>query len=123
MVGVWYVDIDLVMFYDVFIINILLFFEDLGFCVKGEGGLFVQGGCIVFGGELVVNINGGGLFCVYLGMYGMFLIIEVVIQFCCQGGEWQLVKVDVVLLYGNGGMLFSQVIVLFGIGDMFQIFG
>lgn len=68
----------MVEFYDVFIINIILFFEDFGFCVKGDGGVFVEGGCIVFGGVLLVNMNGGGLFCVYFGMYGIFMVIEVV---------------------------------------------
>uniref|UniRef100_UPI001C9901EA thiolase C-terminal domain-containing protein n=1 Tax=Neisseria meningitidis TaxID=487 RepID=UPI001C9901EA len=68
-------DIDLEMLYDAFTINTLLFLEDLGFCAKGEGGPFVQGGRIAPGGELAVNTNGGGLSCVHPGMYGMFLII------------------------------------------------
>lgn len=80
MAGVRHADIDLVMLYDAFTINTLLFLEDLGFCAKGEGGPFVQGGRIAPGGELAVNTNGGGLSCVHPGMYGMFLIIEAVTQ-------------------------------------------
>jgi acetyl-CoA acetyltransferase len=35
--------------YDAFTINTLLFLEDLGFCPKGEGGRFVEGGRIAPG--------------------------------------------------------------------------
>lgn len=87
MAGVRHADIDLVMLYDAFTINTLLFLEDLGFCAKGEGGPFVQGGRIAPGGELAVNTNGGGLSCVHPGMYGMFLIIEAVTQLRRQAGD------------------------------------
>ncbi len=117
MAGVRHADIDLVMLYDAFTINTLLFLEDLGFCAKGEGGPFVQGGRIAPGGELAVNTNGGGLSCVHPGMYGMFLIIEAVTQLRRQGGERQLAKADVALLHGNGGTLSSQVTALLGTGD------
>jgi acetyl-CoA acetyltransferase len=52
-------DMDVVMLYDAFTINTVLFLEDLGFCEKGEGGPFVSGGKISPGGELAVNTNGG----------------------------------------------------------------
>ena len=39
-------DIDAVELYDAFTINTILFLEDLGFCKKGEGGAFVEGGRI-----------------------------------------------------------------------------
>lgn len=114
MAGVKHSDIDLVMVYDAFTINTILFLEDLGFCPKGEGGRFVQGGRIAPGGELAVNTNGGGLSCVHPGMYGMFLIIEAVTQLRRQAGERQLKKADVALLHGNGGTLSSQVTALLG---------
>jgi acetyl-CoA acetyltransferase len=57
-------DIDVLALYDAFTINTILFLEDLGFCKKGEGGAFVQGGAIAPGGRLAVNTNGGGLSCV-----------------------------------------------------------
>jgi len=114
MAGVKHADIDLVMVYDAFTINTILFLEDLGFCSKGEGGHFVQGGRIAPGGELAVNTNGGGLSCVHPGMYGMFLIIEAVTQLRRQAGERQLEKADIALLHGNGGTLSSQVTALLG---------
>ena len=42
----WTKDMDVVMLYDAFTINTVLFLEDLGFCEKGEGGPFVSGGKI-----------------------------------------------------------------------------
>ena len=54
-------DIDVLELYDAFTINTILFLEDLGFCKKGEGGSFVEGGRIAPGGALPVNTNGGGL--------------------------------------------------------------
>ena len=76
MAGVSVSDIDLVEIYDAFTINTIMFLEDLGFCAKGEGGPFVEGGAIAPGGRLAVNTNGGGLSCCHPGMYGMFPLIE-----------------------------------------------
>jgi len=117
MAGVSHADIDLVMLYDAFTINTLLFLEDLGFCPKGEGGRFVQGGHIAPGGGLAVNTNGGGLSCVHPGMYGLFLIIEAVQQIRGEAGERQLKKADIALLHGNGGTLSSQVTAFLGSAD------
>lgn len=107
-------DCDLVMLYDAFTITTLLFLEDLGFCPKGEGGRFVQGGTIAPGGKLAVNTSGGGLSCVHPGMYGLFLIIEAVTQLRRQAGDRQLDKCDVAICHGNGGTLSSQVTALLG---------
>lgn len=114
MAGLSHADIDLVMLYDAFTINTILFLEDLGFCPKGEGGCFVQDGRIAPGGELAVNTNGGGLSCIHPGMYGMFLIAEGVAQIRKEAGERQLKKADIALLHGNGGTLSSQVTAFLG---------
>ncbi|WP_102225170.1 thiolase [Acidimangrovimonas sediminis] len=114
MAGITHSDIDLVMLYDAFTINTILFLEDLGFCPKGEGGRFVRDGRIAPGGELAVNTNGGGLSCVHPGMYGMFLIAESVAQIRREAGERQLDRADIALLNGNGGTLSSQVTAVLG---------
>lgn len=114
MAGVKQSDVDLVMLYDAFTITTLLFLEDLGFCPKGEGGRFVQGGTIAPGGKLAVNTSGGGLSCIHPGMYGMFLILEAVMQIRGEAGERQLPRCDVALCHGNGGTLSSQVTALLG---------
>jgi acetyl-CoA acetyltransferase len=104
-------DVDLLMLYDAFTINTILFLEDLGYCPKGEGGRFIADGAIAPGGALAVNTNGGGLSCVHPGMYGMFLIVEAVTQLRGHAGERQ-VKAEIALCHGNGGTLASQATVI-----------
>lgn len=96
-------DIDVVELYDAFTINTVLFLEDLGFCAKGEGGPFVEGGAIAPGGRLPVNTNGGGLSCVHPNMYGTFLVVEAVRQLRGECGERQVPNAKTALAHGNGG--------------------
>lgn len=114
MAGVEREDIDLLMLYDAFTINTILFLEDLGFCAKGEGGPFVSGGRIAPGGVLPVNTSGGGLSCVHPGMYGLYTMIEAVTQLRGAAGERQVKDAAVALAHGNGGVLSSQVTTIWG---------
>ena len=50
MAGLSPAQVDQAQLYDAFTINPILFLEDLGFCQKGEGGPFVEGGRIAPGG-------------------------------------------------------------------------
>ena len=93
--GVGPTDIDVVELYDAFTINTILFLEDMGFCPKGEGGRFVEGGTIAPGGKLPVNTNGGGLSCVHPGMYGLFTMVEATQQIMDIAGERQVPDVQV----------------------------
>jgi acetyl-CoA acetyltransferase len=110
-------DIDVLQLYDAFTINVLLFLEDLGFCAKGEGGAFVEGGAIGPGGRLPVNTNGGGLSCVHPGMYGIFALIEAVRQLRGDGGERQVAGVKTAIAHGNGGTLSSQSTAVLGLAE------
>jgi len=101
-------DIDVVQLYDAFTINPILFLEDLGFCKKGEGGAFIEGGRIGPGGDFPLNTNGGGLSFGHPGMYSIFLVIEAVTQLRREAGERQVAGADVALVHGNGGVLSSQ---------------
>lgn len=107
-------DVDVVQLYDAFTINVLLFLEDLGFCVKGEAGPFVESGAIAPGGELPVNTNGGGLACVHPGMYGIFCLIEAIEQLRGRGGARQVPNANVALAHANGGMLSAQSTAILG---------
>jgi acetyl-CoA acetyltransferase len=107
-------DIDVLELYDAFTINPILFLEDLGFCKKGEGGAFVEGGRIAPGGSLPVNTNGGGLSYCHPGMYGLFLLIEATRQLRGECGERQVADCEVALAHGNGGVLSSQATVILG---------
>jgi len=114
MAGITHRDVDVVELYDAFTINTLLFLEDLGFCAKGEGGAFVQGGGIAPGGRLPVNTNGGGLSCCHPGMYGIFLLVEAVRQLRAEAGQRQIEGANIALCHGNGGVLSSQVTAVLG---------
>jgi len=69
-------DIDAVELYDAFTINTILFLEDLGFCKKGEGGAFVEGGRIGPSGRIGGNTSSGGLSYCHPGIYQQLLQIE-----------------------------------------------
>jgi len=112
--GVSAKDIQAVELYDAFTINTILFLEDLGFCAKGEGGAFVEGGRIAPEGVLPVNTNGGGLSCVHPGMYGIFTVIEAARQIRGDAPGIQLNDIDLALAHGNGGVLSSQVTAILG---------
>ncbi|MBH1965169.1 MAG: thiolase [Comamonadaceae bacterium] len=107
-------DVDVLQLYDAFTINPILFLEDLGFCKKGEGGAFVEGGRIAPGGALPVNTNGGGLSCTHPGMYGLFTMVEAVRQLRGDTGARQVKDAKVALAHGNGGTLSSQATLIFG---------
>jgi acetyl-CoA acetyltransferase len=73
-------EIDVCALYDAFTYMLLVTLEDLGFCAKGEGGAFVEGGRLRIGGDLPTNTDGGGLSACHPGMRGLFLIVEAVRQ-------------------------------------------
>lgn len=59
MAGIGPQDVDCAQVYDGFTWVALCSLEDLGFCKKGEGGPFVEGGRIELGGPLPMNTAGG----------------------------------------------------------------
>ena len=118
MAGLGPKDIDVVELYDAFTINTILFLEDLGFCPKGEGGRFVEGGRIAPKGSRPVNTNGGGLSYCHPGMYGLFLLIEATRQLRRECGARQVADCDTAIAHGNGGVLSSQSTVILGTETM-----
>jgi acetyl-CoA acetyltransferase len=98
-------DVDTVQLYDSFTITALLMLEDLGFCKKGEGGSFVEGGTLQLGGALPLNTDGGALSSCHPGMRGIFLLAEAARQLRGQAGEAQVPDCEVALACGSGGWL------------------
>jgi acetyl-CoA C-acetyltransferase len=108
--GVTPQEIDIAMIYDSFSITVLTMLEDLGFCAKGEGGAWVEGGRLRFdrpNDGPALNTDGGGLSSNHPGMRGIFLLIEAARQLrgesCSQVDGAQLA-----VAHGNGGMLGSR---------------
>jgi acetyl-CoA acetyltransferase len=107
-------DVDVLQLYDAFTINPIVFLEDLGFCAKGEGGAFVRDGALAPGGRLPVNTNGGGLSFCHPGMYGIFTLIESVLQLRGGLGARQVPGAEVALAHAPGGFMASQATILLG---------
>ncbi|GAB2754253.1 lipid-transfer protein [Streptomyces bullii] len=71
-------DVDVAQIYDAFTPLVLLSLEGYGFCGRGEGGAFTEGGALETGGRLPLNTAGGGLSEAYV--HGFNLITEAVKQ-------------------------------------------
>ena len=108
-------DVDLAQIYDCFTITVIVELEDLGFCKKGEGGRFVEGGRIGIGGELPITTHGGLLSACHPGLGGGFFhVIEAVRQLRGAAGARQVKDAEVALVHGNGGVISVHCTLLLG---------
>jgi acetyl-CoA acetyltransferase len=114
MAGLTPSDVDVAQLYDSFTITVLLALEDLGFCPKGEGGRFVEGGTLAPGGSLPAQTSGGGLAYTHPGMFGMFLLVEAVRQLQGACGDRQVGGAEVAIAHGTGGVLSATGTVIVG---------
>jgi len=71
-------DIPVAQIYDAFTPLVPLSLEGYGFCGRGEGAAFTEGGALEPGGRLPINTSGGGLSEAYV--HGFNLIVEGVRQ-------------------------------------------
>ncbi|MFB6310170.1 MAG: thiolase domain-containing protein [Salinirussus sp.] len=99
--------VDYASIYDSFTITVLEVIEDLGFCRKGNGGTFVEGGALKApDGALPFNTDGGGLCNNHPGNRGgMTKIIEAVRQLRGEANPEVQVDADIALAHGTGGTL------------------
>jgi acetyl-CoA acetyltransferase len=113
--GVTAADIDICQLYDAFTSMVLLSFEALGFCGKGEGGAFVEDGKMRLGGALPTNTDGGGLSACHPGMRGMFLLVEAAKQLRGEAGARQVADAKLACVNGTGGWFSSASTVILGV--------
>ena len=71
--GVRPADIDLLQFYDDYPVIVMMQYEDLGFCAKGEGPAFVQSHDLTRAGSLPTNTSGGQLSAGQAGAAGGYI--------------------------------------------------
>jgi acetyl-CoA acetyltransferase len=115
MAGVRPEDIDVAGLYDAFTICPIIALEDLGFCKKGEGGPFVEGGRIELGGKLPVNPHGGLLSHAHPGVPGgIFHVLEMVRQLRGEAGDRQVKDAKLSLVHGSGGPFASHCTLILG---------
>jgi acetyl-CoA acetyltransferase len=102
MAGVAHEDIDVAEIYDCFTWVVLCQLEDMGFCKKGEGGAFVEGGRLRLNGELPTNTHGGLLSQAH--MVGLNHVVELVRQLRGQAGRAQVAGAEIGLATGYGDL-------------------
>ena len=104
-------DIDVAQIYDCYTIAAMMTLEDYGFCRKGEGGRFVEGGRVAAGGELPINTSGGLLS--ETGMPGLQLVMEGVRQM--RGTSVNQVKDAATCIVSNqGGIMTTHSTLILG---------
>ena len=107
--GVMPADIDFVQTYDDYPVIVMMQFEDLGFCEKGEGPSFVRAHTTTFDGSFPNNTSGGQLSVGQAGAAGGFLgMVEAVRQLTDEAGARAVSEARLGLVAGFGMVTYDR---------------
>lgn len=102
-------DVDFVQTYDDYPVIVMLQFEDLGFCEKGEGPAFVQANTLTFDGDFPNNTSGGQLSAGQAGAAGGFLgMTEAIRQLTGAAGGRAVPEAKLGLVTGFGMVTYDR---------------
>jgi acetyl-CoA acetyltransferase len=102
-------DIDFVQTYDDYPVIVMMQFEDLGFCAKGEGPSFAAGHTLTHDGSFPNNTSGGQLSAGQAGAAGGFLgVTEALRQLTGQAGERGVPDAQLGLVAGFGMVTYDR---------------
>ena len=112
-------DMDFAQLYDCFTVTVLIELEDLGFCPRGEAGVFVAAGGLSRTGRLPANTGGGLLSGGHPGLpAGLFPVVEGARQIMGAAGQRQLPRADLAMVHGNGGVIGMHCSLVLGSADV-----
>jgi acetyl-CoA acetyltransferase len=102
-------DVDFIQTYDDYPVIVMIQFEDLGFCEKGEGPAFVRTHSTTFDGDLPNNTSGGQLSVGQAGAAGGFLgMTEAIRQLTGFAGERAVKDASLGLVTGFGMVTYDR---------------
>jgi acetyl-CoA acetyltransferase len=102
-------DIDFMQTYDDYPVIVMMQFEDLGFCGKGEGPAFVREHRMTFDGSFPNNTSGGQLSVGQAGAAGGFLgMVEAIRQLTGSAGERAVSDAKLGLVAGFGMVTYDR---------------
>lgn len=102
-------DIGMVHPYDDFLIALLLQFEMLGFCKRGQGSDFILGTDLSFTGDLPLNTGGGQISAGQIGLSGGSTnLVEGVRQLFREGDKRQVKETQNALVTGIGWIPYAR---------------
>lgn len=106
--GVGHGDLDFIQAYDDYPVIVMMHFEDLGFCDKGEGAAFVQSHSLTYDGDFPCNTSGGQLSAGQAGAAGGFLgMTEAIRQLTDQAGPRAVADARLGLVAGFGMVTYN----------------
>jgi acetyl-CoA C-acetyltransferase len=107
-------DLDVAEIYEPATYAELAMYENLRFCDKGQGGVLMDKGVTLLGGELPVNPSGGVLSTNAVGATALVRVAEAAAQVMGEAGEHQVPGVETALATGYGGNAWIEGLVLKG---------